>query len=64
MRSAAARDYVDRGKNGLECINLLLCYKIKYPEKFHLLRGNHESAPINRIYGFFDECKRASTRAP
>jgi len=51
-------DYVDRGKNGLETICLLLCYKIKYPENFFLLRGNHEASPINRIYGFYDECKR------
>jgi len=51
-------DFVDRGKNGLECICLLLAYKIKYPENFFLLRGNHECASINRIYGFYDECKR------
>ena len=42
----------------LEVICLLLCYKLKYPENFFLLRGNHEAAPINRIYGFYDECKR------
>ena len=52
------RDYVDRGKNGLEVICLLLSYKIKYSENFFLLRGNHECAAINRIYGFYDECKR------
>ncbi|EDV24142.1 uncharacterized protein TRIADDRAFT_27087 [Trichoplax adhaerens] len=51
-------DYVDRGKQSLECICLLLSYKIKYPENFFLLRGNHECASINRIYGFFDECRR------
>lgn len=51
-------DYVDRGKNSLETICLLLAFKIKYPETFFLLRGNHECASINRIYGFFDECKR------
>ncbi len=51
-------DYVDRGKNSLETIMLLLCYKIKYPENFFMLRGNHESDNINKIYGFFDECKR------
>ncbi|KAI9604897.1 hypothetical protein H4Q26_002867 [Puccinia striiformis f. sp. tritici PST-130] len=42
----------------LETILLLLCYKIKYPENFFLLRGNHECANVTRVYGFYDECKR------
>ena len=51
-------NYVDIGKQSLETICLLLAYRIKFPENFSLLRGNHECASINRIFGFYDECKR------
>lgn len=49
-------DYIDRGKMGVECTMLLFCYKLKYPNLVHLLRGNHECTSISRIYGFHDEC--------
>lgn len=54
-------DYVDRAKQGIEVMTLNLCFKVKYPEQFFLLRGNHECASLNRIYGFYDECKRRYT---
>jgi serine/threonine-protein phosphatase PP1 catalytic subunit len=41
-------DYVDRGMYSLETMLLLLCFKIKFPENFFLLRGNHESADVTR----------------
>ena len=47
-------DYVDRGKKSLECICLLLAYKIKFKNNFFILRGNHECSEVNRMYGFYD----------
>ncbi|PKI58833.1 hypothetical protein CRG98_020823 [Punica granatum] len=51
------RNHIGYGKQSLATICLLLAYKIKYPDNFFLLRGNHKCAPINRVYGFSDECK-------
>ncbi|XP_076898664.1 serine/threonine-protein phosphatase BSL1-like [Bidens hawaiensis] len=49
-------DYVDRGQHSLETITLLLALKINYPQNFHLIRGNHEAADVNALFGFRPEC--------
>lgn len=49
-------DYVDRGKNSVETMSLLIALKVKYPENIYLLRGNHETEELTEIYGFRTEC--------
>ncbi|XP_010247574.1 PREDICTED: serine/threonine-protein phosphatase BSL3-like [Nelumbo nucifera] len=49
-------DYVDRGQHSLETITLLLALKVEHPHQVHLIRGNHEAADINALFGFRIEC--------
>ena len=49
-------DFVDRGAHSLETIFLLMALKVKFPDKIHLLRGNHEDRMINAAFGFAEEC--------
>lgn len=51
-------DYVDRGYNSVETLELLLCLKLKYHGRITLLRGNHESRQICFNYGFYEEITR------
>ena len=35
-----------------------MAYKIKYPENFFMIRGNNEAELVNRLFGFYDVCRR------
>lgn len=50
-------DIVDRGSFSIECILLLLSFKLLYPKHFYISRGNHETHNMNQMYGFEGECK-------
>ncbi|MHA2289041.1 MAG: metallophosphoesterase, partial [Promethearchaeota archaeon] len=46
-------DIVDRGPYQLECLLLVLALKIRYPNKYFILKGNHETLEMNQYYGFY-----------
>jgi serine/threonine-protein phosphatase 4 catalytic subunit len=43
-------DFVDRGFYSVETFLLLLAYKVRYPDRITLIRGNHESRQITSIW--------------
>ncbi|KAK6045137.1 hypothetical protein COOONC_17359, partial [Cooperia oncophora] len=50
-------DYVDRGRNSLEVLVLVLALQIQFPRQIFLLRGNHEIKSVNRTYGFYADLR-------
>jgi len=50
-------DIVDRGSQSIGCLNLLYALIIKYPDRVHIVRGNHEAISVNSRYGFLTDIR-------
>jgi serine/threonine-protein phosphatase 5 len=50
-------DFVDRGSFSAEVILTLFAFKCLHPGGMYLTRGNHETAAMNKMYGFHGEIK-------
>lgn len=50
-------DIVNKGKNSIEVVCLLYCFKVLYPNKHFILRGEQESTDRVRKGGFKTEVK-------
>lgn len=48
-------DYVDRGSFSVETVLTLMAWRLADPTSLYMMRGNHETVNMNRIYGFEGE---------
>lgn len=48
-------DFVDRGAWGIETLVLFCLWKLAFPNKVFMLRGNHETVTCTILYGFKGE---------
>lgn len=50
-------NFTNRGAFSIEVLCLLIALKVKYKEKFHILRGSLEDMEMSKYYGLAEECK-------
>ncbi|KAK6042610.1 hypothetical protein COOONC_19885, partial [Cooperia oncophora] len=48
--------HITRDHTRIQVIILLFALKLRYRDRIFLLRGNHETPAVNKIYGFYNEC--------
>eukprot|EP01130_Rhizamoeba_saxonica_P005158 TRINITY_DN2067_c0_g4_i1.p1 TRINITY_DN2067_c0_g4~~TRINITY_DN2067_c0_g4_i1.p1 ORF type:complete len:305 (-),score=59.98 TRINITY_DN2067_c0_g4_i1:25-939(-) len=51
-------DFVNRGYFSVESVSLLICLKIRFPDRITLIRGKEETRANTKIYGFYNEVIR------
>ena len=50
-------DYVDRGPDSIHILILLFAFKVLYPHRIFMIRGNHECELVCEKGGFKNECE-------
>ena len=51
-------NYTCRGYHSCEALQLLMCFKLKWPDKVTLLRGHQDEDHIMQFFGFKDDVQR------